>query len=103
MSERKYDKLLTAAELKQHVDIDPRPFETERRRRKTVADYLLKSDIKGRIFDGTLPNHLISRAYEVLGIGIDGMLEVSYVNEGLPNFDRLQLSECLTHPEINRS
>lgn len=62
----------------------------------TGLDYLSKKLI-GQKFDGTKIEHGISHAYEIVGIGCDGMINIKYLDEDMPTFDRINLEDFFQH------
>jgi len=62
----------------------------------TGSDYISKK-LVGQRFDGTKPEHSISHAYEIVGIGLDGKIEIKYLDEDMPTFERIEWAEFLKH------
>lgn len=62
----------------------------------TVLDYIA-SKLVGKRFDASAPEHSIFHAYEVTGIGLDGKIEIKYLDEDMPTFDRIDWKQFLQH------
>ncbi|MFH1710773.1 MAG: hypothetical protein ABH840_00510 [Nanoarchaeota archaeon] len=60
----------------------------------------IRERLIGQKFDGTQPENSISHAYEIKGVGLDGKIEIKYLDEDMPHFDRIEWQEFLKHKRL---